>query len=462
MTRSIYGKFVAVTLAVMFISSFLGFLFANVYYQWKLKPVNDAKVTQVALRVAAFYQENEELDLERYLNQMGDMGYQLLLTDGKAEQDYFGGDFRVKKLDQSIIKQVLAGETYHGIDQFDGGLFVTGFFDNQLKNSIGVPIKTPDGQKALFVRPDQEAQFGELRFFFALILMLTALISIILVFISTRMVARPIRKLTKATEKIAAGDFDVKLDTKRKDEIGQLGASFTKMTDELAAVDAARQEFVANVSHELQSPLTSMHGFAELLVQDELSEEERKSYLTLLSQETARLSRLTKQLLLLAFLDKETGNIGQETVELAPAIRKTIRMFEWKIQEKELSVTIDLSDAMVQGDAELIEQIWQNLLSNAVKYTPEQGSIEISSREQEDWVEIRVRNSGAPIPDEKLGKIFERFYRGDESRLRSGESSGLGLSIVEKIIKLSSGSISVRSEAEFGTEFVVRLKKANL
>ncbi|MGJ8730759.1 sensor histidine kinase [Listeria aquatica] len=462
MTRSIYGKFVAVTLAVMFISSFLGFLFANIYYQWKLKPINDAKVTQVTERVTDFYQKNEELNLASYLEQVGDMGYQLLLTDGKAEERYFGGDFRVKKLDPSIIKQVLDGKTYHGIDQFDGGLFVTGFFDNQLKNSIGVPIETKDGTKALFVRPDQEAQFGELRFFFALILVLTAFISIVLVFISTRMVAKPIRKLTKATEKIAAGDFDVKLDTKRKDEIGQLGASFTKMTDELAAVDAARQEFVANVSHELQSPLTSMHGFAELLAQDKLTEEERKSYLALLSQETARLSRLTKQLLLLAFLDKETEMVGQETVDPAPAIRKAIRMFEWKIQEKELSLTMDLSDAKVQGDAELIEQVWQNLLSNAVKYTPEHGSIEISSKEQGDWVEIRVWNSGEPIPDEKLGKVFERFYRGDESRLRSGESSGLGLSIVEKIIQLSNGSIAVRSEAGLGTEFIVRLKKANL
>ncbi|MEN2667619.1 HAMP domain-containing sensor histidine kinase [Listeria aquatica] len=161
-------------------------------------------------------------------------------------------------------------------------------------------------------------------------------------------------------------------------------------------------------------------------------------------------------------MDKETEMVGQETVDPAPAIRKSIRMFEWKIQEKELSLTMDLSDAKVQGDAELIEQVWQNLLSNAVKYTPEHGSIEISSKEQGDWVEIRVWNSGEPIPDEKLGKVFERFYRGDESRLRSGESSGLGLSIVEKIIQLSNGSIAVRSEAGLGTEFTVRLKKANL
>ncbi|WP_036097575.1 sensor histidine kinase [Listeria floridensis] len=461
--RSIYARFVAVTLAVMVISSFLGFFLSNIYYQVKLKPVNDEKVTQVAKRVAAYYQQNSALDLSSYLEQIGDTGYQLMLVNQTGEKRFFGGDFRVKTIDAAVVERVRAGEIYHGIDEFKRGFFVTGFFDNHLKNSIGVPIETKDGRMALFVRPNQEAQFGELRIFFALILVLTAVISVILVFISTRMVAKPITKLTAATEKIAAGDFNVKLNTKRQDEIGQLGASFAKMTKELEALEASRQEFVANVSHELQSPLTSIHGFAELLLKDQLTKAERTEYLELLVRETGRLSGLTKQLLLLAFLDKEEeGQFGEKTAEPAAGIRNAVRMLAFRIQEKDLSVMMELTDDRVIGDPELVDQVWQNLVSNAVKYTPEGGSIRITSAPEAGAVKVSIWNSGAGIPAAQIDKIFDRFYRLDSARSRGEGSSGLGLSIVQKIVKLFHGTVTAESDPEAGTMFTVWLKKADL
>lgn len=128
MMRSIYARFVAVTLAVMVISSFLGFFLSNIYYQVKLKPVNDEKVTQVAKRVAAYYQQNSALDLSSYLEQIGDTGYQLMLVNQTGEKRFFGGDFRVKTIDAAVVERVRAGEIYHGIDEFKRGFFCDGLF----------------------------------------------------------------------------------------------------------------------------------------------------------------------------------------------------------------------------------------------------------------------------------------------------------------------------------------------
>ncbi|EOV8884750.1 sensor histidine kinase [Listeria innocua] len=457
--KSLYSRIVVTMLVVILSSSLLGFFFANIYYQIKLKPFNDEKTAKIAQEVQQFYQSNASISLKEYLENVGELGYKLYLTDGKDQSSYFGGAFRKKDLPNKTVQQVLAGETYHGIDTFDTGIFITGFFDNDVRNTIGVPVKA-DGEKlALFIRQDPEQQFGELRIFFAMILVFTSIISILFVLISGRYIVKPVVKLTNATKKIRRGNYDVALEVRRKDEIGQLADSFAKMASELEKSEAARQEFVANVSHELQSPLTSMQGFARLLGSGTLTEKEQKEYLTVLSEETTRLSSLTKQLLTLASLDQESELRKKEPVQLAEQWRQLIQMTDWSWREKELTINLELADINYSGDAELLYQVWSNLLNNAIKYTPQGGDIQVRLYEETTNVFVEVWNSGAGISKEDMAKIFDRFYKASQSRTREEGSSGLGLSICKKIITLHHGEISVESNTEKGTTFIVRLPK---
>lgn len=457
--KSLYSRIVVTMLVVILSSSLLGFFFANIYYQIKLKPFNDEKTAKIAQEVQPFYQSNGAISLKDYLENVGELGYELYLTDGKDQSAYFGGAFRKKDLPNKTVQQVLAGETYHGIDTFDTGIFITGFFDNDVRNTIGVPVKVDGEQQALFIRQDPEQQFGELRIFFAMILIFTSIISILFVLISGRYIVKPVVKLTHATKKIRRGNYDVALEVRRKDEIGQLADSFAKMASELEKSEAARQEFVANVSHELQSPLTSMQGFARLLGSGTLTEKEQKEYLTVLSEETTRLSSLTKQLLTLASLDQESELRKKEPVQLAEQWRQLIQMTEWSWREKELTINLELADINYSGDAELLYQVWSNLLNNAIKFTPKSGNIQVRLYEETTNVFVEVWNSGAGISKEDMAKIFERFYKASQSRTREEGSSGLGLSICKKIITLHHGEITVESNTEKGTTFKVKLPK---
>ncbi|MBC2232742.1 HAMP domain-containing protein [Listeria seeligeri] len=457
--KSLYSRIVITMLVVILASSLLGFFLANIYYQLKLKPFNDEKTTKIAQEVQQFYQSNASLSLDEYLQSVGELGYELYLTDGGADSSYYGGEFRKKVLPEKTVDRVLRGETYHGIDEFNTGIFITGFFDNDIQNTIGVPVKVDGKTEALFIRQDPEQQFGELRIFFAMILVFTSIISILLVLISGRYIVNPIVKLTNATKQIRKGNYDVALEVKRKDEIGQLADSFAKMTGELEKSEAARQEFVANVSHELQSPLTSMQGFATLLASDTLTEKERAEYLAVLSEETTRLSSLTKQLLTLASLDQEAELRKKDQVQLEVQWRQLLQTTEWSWRAKEITINLELDEVNCTGDAELLYQVWSNLLTNAIKFTPTSGTINIRLYQDASHVFVEVEDSGIGISEADIDKVFQRFYKANHSRTREQGSSGLGLSICKKIIHLHHGEIFVESKQGKGTKFTIKLPK---
>ncbi|MBC1423868.1 HAMP domain-containing protein [Listeria seeligeri] len=457
--KSLYSRIVITMLVVILASSLLGFFLANIYYQLKLKPFNDEKTTKIAQEVQQFYHSNASLSLDEYLQSVGELGYELYLTDGGADSSYYGGEFRKKVLPEKTVDRVLRGETYHGIDEFNTGIFITGFFDNDIQNTIGVPVKVDGKTEALFIRQDPEQQFGELRIFFAMILVFTSIISILLVLISGRYIVNPIVKLTNATKQIRKGNYDVALEVKRKDEIGQLADSFAKMTGELEKSEAARQEFVANVSHELQSPLTSMQGFATLLASDTLTEKERAEYLAVLSEETTRLSSLTKQLLTLASLDQEAELRKKDQVQLEVQWRQLLQTTEWSWRAKEITINLELDEVNCTGDAELLYQVWSNLLTNAIKFTPTSGTINIRLYQDASHVFVEVEDSGIGISEADIDKVFQRFYKANHSRTREEGSSGLGLSICKKIIHLHHGEIFVESKQGKGTKFTIKLPK---
>lgn len=456
--KTLYLRIVVTTLFVMLISSLLGFVFTNVYYQYKLKPYNDEKITHMAQDIVAFYENNPRSNVHDYFQNTGNLGYQIFLVNQQGDQSFYGGAFRKKDLDPTVIQNVLHGHIYHGISQFPSTAFITGFFDNVLSNTIGVPIMIDGTPHALFIRPNIELQFGEMRVFFALLMALTTLLSICLVIISTRYIVNPITKLTEATKKLAQGKYNIELHVNRRDEIGHLANHFSKMAKSLEQLEEMRQEFVSNVSHEIQSPLASIQGFAQTLQSDTLSASQRSHYLSIIEDESRRMSLLSKQLLMLASLDKEEDIIEKSTFDVAAQLKQVLFMTEWSWREKELAIDMKLPSTFIYADQKLLQQVWINLITNSIKFTPQGGSISLRLT-QNDHKEchIEIKDTGIGISEHDLPYIFNRFYRADQSRNRKEGSSGLGLAITKKIIDLHHGKIHVESQLGEGTTFHVYL-----
>nr|WP_239549259.1 HAMP domain-containing sensor histidine kinase [Scopulibacillus daqui] len=444
----------------MILSSVLAFLISNAYYQYSLKPYNDKKLTRMAEDVKTFYEKNQDVSLNHYLKNIGDLGYQIYLADSQGHGDFFGGSFRKKDLDPKIIQSVLDGHVYHGISQFPSKPFITGFFDNALINTIGVPITDGSHNYALFFRPNTELQFGELRIFFALILLLAILISMLFVLVSTRYIVKPIIKLTEATKQIAKGKYNIQLNVKRRDEIGKLANHFSQMAKNLQQLEAMRQEFVSNVSHEIQSPLASIQGFSQTLQTKNLSEKQRQHYLAIIEDEARRMSHLSKQLLTLAALDKEESLLEKRTFDVAAQIKQVIFMTEWGWREKDLAIEMDLPQTLIYADEQLMHQVWTNLILNSIKFTENGGSISLKLRSKDSKYHIEIKDTGIGIAESDLPHIFNRFYKADKARVRKEASSGLGLAITKKIIELHNGQIHVESQLDKGTTFHIFLPKA--
>lgn len=455
--KTLYLRIVVMTLLIMIFSSFLAFLATNVYYQTILKPRNDAKNTHIAKNIATLYEKSKPVDTDAYFENITNLSFKLYLADGKGEGQFFGASYRDKSLDSNAIQKVINGHVYHGMLNYPSKTFITGFFANELRNSIGVPVHIDGQTYALFMRPDLKKQFGEIHILLAVLLLSTIFLSMILVVISTRYIVRPVERLTRATQKIAEGRYDIELNVKRRDEIGILARSFTVMSSSLKRLEEMRQEFVSNVSHEIQSPLTSIKGYAHTLLSQPLADEQRKEYLQIIESESGRLSRLSKQLLTLAFLDKDSDVLDVRTFDLERQLRTVVHQTEWLWQEKDLAIDLQTEPLNYRGDEKLLYQVWENLLTNSIKYTDSGGTIQIGLQPQERGVLVYVEDNGLGISKEHLEKLFERFYKADLSRGEDKSSSGLGLSIVKKIIDLHEGRIEVESELGRGTTFKVYL-----
>lgn len=455
--KSLYVKFVVITIGIMLLSGVLAFIISNSYYQLKLKPYNDQKNTKIGLSIADFADTHPSINLQEYMENLSSIGYQLYLVEDNGKSNYFGAPFRVKNLPQSAIHQVLNGHVYHGILHFPQQTFVTGFFANELNNTIGVPLTHNGRHYALFLRPDIKLLFNEMHILFGWLLALTILLSIVLVLISTKYLVKPISQLTKATKSLATGNFDVELNIVRHDELGELAKSFLNMSKKLEQLDDMRKEFISNISHDIQSPLSNIKGYTSLLEKEALNHEEKTQYISIINGEINRLSTLTKQLLLLASLDRNEDLVKKKSFNLAEQIKELIRNYQWTISEKEIMLSYSLPDTEIIGDPSLLNTVWDNLLTNAIKYNKPNGSIDISIEIKGSFVIASFQDTGIGLSTEEIKRIFERFYRADTSRTRSVEGTGLGLSIVETIIQLHNGRVEVESRKQEGTIFRVYL-----
>jgi len=443
----------------MVVSALIAFLAINTYYHQHLKGQNDEKNMNIAKSIVSFIESNKGVDLEDYLETQSAVGYKLYVVDENLESTMYGDGFREEELSNNVIDKVLNGEEYHGMRDLPSETFVTGYFSDKLANTVGVPFNYNNERFALFLRPDIKMLFTEVHYILGGMVLVMAVFSLLSMLFVAKKLIDPITELTAATKKVGEEQFTGTLDINRKDEIGQLAKSFQLMTEKLDENNRIRKEFISDVSHDFQSPLLNIKGYAELLLDNKLTEEARKSYATVIQSETERLSSLTKQLLLLTSLDQLASPLEMKTFDLDVQLKETIRKYRWLLEEKEMTLTMDIEEVHFTGDPAFLEKVWENLLSNALKYTEIGGAIEIVLTEESNHVIILVRDNGIGIEEKALARIFDRFYRADHSRTREPGGTGLGLSIVQQVVKLHGGTIDVVSGKGSGTTFTMNFPK---
>ncbi|WP_252501578.1 HAMP domain-containing sensor histidine kinase [Sporosarcina sp. Marseille-Q4943] len=457
--RSLYGKFLSFTTGIMMTSAVIAFLVVNTYYHQQLKGQNDAKNMNIALAMADYIETEEPADLESYFRTQAASGYKLFVVNENREAHMYGVPFRKENLRTVSVDRVLDGQLYHGMRDLKTETFMTGFFSDELANTVGVPFTYNGETYALFMRPDIKMLFTEVHFLLGGMVVVMAIVSLLSMLIVAKKLIEPITKLTAAAKRVGEERFTGTLDINRRDEIGQLAQSFQRMTEKLSENDRMRKEFINDVSHDFQSPLLNIKGYANLLMDSELPEQERRNYAKVIQSETERLSSLTKQLLLLTSLDQLESPLKPINFRLDEQLKEVIRKQRWLLEEKQMSLVMELDEVAITGDPSFLEKVWENLLSNALKYTESGGEIDIRLSGGFDDVEVAVRDNGAGIATEHLNRLFDRFYRVDHSRTHEVEGTGLGLSIVDQVVKLHGGRVEIASVEGEGTTFTVILPK---
>ncbi len=265
----------------------------------------------------------------------------------------------------------------------------------------------------------------------------------------------PLRKIIDAINRLGKGDFSVRLYIKATNELAELADSFNHAAEELGSIETLRTDFVNTFSHEFKTPIVSLRGFAKILKNKNLTEEERDEYLDIIISESDRLADLAKNVLTLSKVD----NLGilpeGDTFDLTEQVRQTILLCEPKWEKKNINLIVDLEEMEYKGSAELLNHIWLNLLDNAIKFSSEGGTIKVSLKKVNNGVVFSVRDNGPGMTEDVKKHIFNRFYQGDTSHKTAG--NGIGLSIVQKVVDIHQGSIQVDSELDFGSTFTVTL-----
>lgn len=273
-------------------------------------------------------------------------------------------------------------------------------------------------------------------FLFAIVSILVG--TVLSIFLSDLPLA-PIREIMAATDKIADGDYSVRLNLRGPEEFRTLSDKFNHMAEEIGSVEMLRNDFVNNFSHEFKTPIVSIRGFAKALKWDDLSTEERDEYLDIIISESERLSDLSANVLYLSKIEQQTILTDKRRFNLSEQIRLVVALLDGKLTEKQIQVRFDCEEFFYSGNEEMLRQVWINLLDNAIKYSPANSVIEIQMEHQNDITTVAVANQGEHIPPETAAHIFEKFYQGDTSHTTKG--NGLGLAIAKRIIELHNGTI---------------------
>lgn len=277
-------------------------------------------------------------------------------------------------------------------------------------------------------------------------------------------ILRPVYRIINQLNRLADGDFKARLHFGKP--IGeyptfkQVEKSFNRAAEELEHTEMLRSDFINNFSHEFKTPIVSIAGFAKLLRSEDLSLEKRNEYLSIIEEESLRLSAMATSVLLLTKVENMTILTGVSVFNLTEEIRSSVLLLAEKWTAKGIEMDMECSEYMIEADGELLKHVWINLLDNAVKFSPENGKVTVSVKEEGKFLSVSVSNNGPDIPPEKIGRIYNKFYQADESH--SSEGNGIGLAVVRKICDLHSGTISAESSGGTTTFTVLLPKEQNI
>ncbi|MCH7320314.1 HAMP domain-containing histidine kinase [Solibacillus sp. MA9] len=453
--KTLYKQYIVVTLVVIAASITLSMLFLGQIYNAQIRPDTDKENFEVAQEVKQILNAMPEESYNEYFRSIAKLGYQVTIANEAGQTTHYGTAFKKNDLNRAMSAIIGTENVYHGIQGYKETFFFMNYFANDVQNTIGVSILLSGEPHALFIRQDNATLFSEMHFLIVSFIIISAIIILGTMIFLARQLVLTLKQLQHATEQIAQENYDIQLNIARDDELGMLATQFQKMAKRLAENDQTKKDFINNVSHDFQSPLLNIQGYANVLKDSDNTEEEQIQYLEIIEQETKRLSALTKQLLLLSSLDQKNLPIDKKHFALDQQLKERLFSKRWKLDDRQMELIYELEPVEIYADEHLFEQVWDNLLSNAIRYSEERGKIIVTCSKKEDTVQVVIHDYGIGIPEEALEKVKERFYRVDRSR--SNQSSGLGLAIVTEIVKRHEGELLIESELGKGTKVTIRL-----
>lgn len=353
-------------------------------------------------------------------------------------------------------------------DQYYESETKTDFFYSDTKLTVASPFKskvTEDKNKGMAIAgyifvcvPEHTIENGLPNQIFQILIyavLASVLVSCLLAGVFSYTQSKQLKQMSEQAKKFAKGDFSGRIPVKGKDEVGQLTRAFNDMADALDKEESVRRDFIANISHELKTPMTTIAGFIDGILDGTIPESKQKHYLTIVSEEISRLSGLVASMLSLARIDSGKTTIYKTKFSLISTIVNILLTFEDRLEEKEIEIVgLETADGLsVYGDQALLHQVLYNLIENATKFTPQGGEITFHAESKGDKLYFSVKNSGKGISQKDLPFIFDKFYKTDKSRSEDKKSMGLGLYLVKTIINLHGGEITVTSEIDKETCF---------
>ena len=368
-------------------------------------------------------------------------GHVLLTTDKSLEG-------RVVTMPESMTREIVEDGSTSRRDDLNG-LYDTNRF------VVGVPAVSPETQEIVGVvygvssTDSLDSMWQGFIGLFFMTAFVVLMISFMASSVTTMRQVQPIREMVQATRRYAEGDFDIRMyDYGRKDEIGELAASFNAMADSLQQTERQRREFIANISHELKTPMTTIAGYTDGILDGTIAPENERQYLQIISDESRRLSRLVRRMLDVSQLQAIDPLKGGNHFDVCESMRRVLISMEKKITDRHLDVDADIPDEpiLVLGDNDLITQVIYNLLENATKFAREGSTLYLGVTTLDGKARVTVRNVGDTISAEELPLLFERFHKSDKSRSEDKDGVGLGLYIVKTILEQHHEKINVTSE----------------
>jgi len=456
-TQSLFGKYFRYTALVLFLSlTFLGvalLIFATQYFKQDKYDLLSNNVNQAMGVTVANYKRNSYLfvnsdTLTQVYEVLGatlESNIFLVNTEGQTLLCSEGSEctHTHHNVSASIMRKVAAGE-YKEMGNLSN-VYREQYF------TVGQPLKDPHGTMvgAVFVSASAQSLnefLVEILKLYGVSALLALLAAVFLTGFSTTKMVRPLQRIASVTDRFAHGDFTQRIPVESDDEIGHLATSLNSMASYLSASEASRRSFVSNVSHELKTPMTSISGFVDGILDGTIPEEKHNYYLQIVSDETKRLSRLVRSMLSLSRIEAGEMKYTPQPVDLTDILLRTLFTFEPRIEEKNLEILgLEAERIMVWGDNDLVHQVVYNLVENAVKFVNDGGTLQFSFQRRNGMVYTTVKNTGEGIAEEELPRLFERFYKSDRSRGLDKTGVGLGLYIVKTILGALGGEISVSS-----------------